>query len=86
MDKELWLKGDLLQMSSQDTHLIFQGIPTRRVDVYPVVNAENRNRALYILWTDSVDGWWLYEEEFIELGLCTHEEYVIKLRRQCYGR
>ena len=77
---DLLLIGDLCQMSEQKRFLLRRGIPLGQTDVYPTVTEEYKNRSLLAIYTHKVDGWWNYENDYIEIGICTKEEFWKKFR------
>ncbi len=81
MKNELWIDGDLCQMMAQSKVLTNMGIKLRRSDIYRIVSGEDVKRALSIIWSQGVDGWWHYKKEFVENGICTAEQYIKRLQR-----
>ena len=77
--------GDLHQMSVQSRFLRGQGMTIGHVDVYPSVRTEEEKvQALRLLWEHKVEGWWNLEHDFIRAGICTQEEFDMKLGRVPY--
>ena len=75
------LSGDLCQMSTQEDFLRAQGFDVARRNVYPALKSEDVERALRLIWERRCDGWWNYEHKYVELGICTKEEYDEALGR-----
>ena len=70
------LDGDLSQMATQGEFLRKAGFRVGRVDVYPgLYTEEDYKAALKAIWENRVDGWWNYEEKYVEYGICTSEEF-----------
>ena len=77
-----FLDGDISQMSNQKSFLIEQGISVGQNNVYPVLEEKDVKKALILIWSNKVDGWWHYKKEYVELGICTDEEWSNALGRQ----
>lgn len=82
MKGDLWIEGDLCQMSNQEKSLVSAGIPFSRSDVYRIVPKEQTKKALAVIWGNKVDGWWHYLDKYVDFGICTIEEYDKALREQ----
>jgi len=76
-----FLDGDLSQMSFQRTFLNNRGISTEQNNVYPCLRQCDVKNALTLIWEQSCDGWWHYKKKYVELEICTAEEYNSKLSR-----
>lgn len=85
MKNSLTIRGDLNQMFAQLRYLSEYGFKLKRSGVYGIINNEDIEKALRTLFLYSVDGWWHYEKEYIELGICTKEVFLKKLRLQIEG-
>ncbi|MGE5329294.1 MAG: hypothetical protein ACM3KR_07295 [Deltaproteobacteria bacterium] len=73
-------KGDLRQMAEQQRALQDAGIQVLRRDVYPGVKTEEDFiKALTIIWTQRVEGWWHYKERYAQYGICTKNQYNRRL-------
>ncbi len=69
-----FLSGDLLQMSTQKTFLLNKGFDVKQNNVYPCLKPTDVKKALGLIWEFKIDGWWNYEEKYIEFGISTKEE------------
>lgn len=78
-----YLSGDLCQMSSQGRFLISQGFRVSQSNVYPVLKEEDVPNALKRIYECRVEGWWHYKEKYVELKICTAEEFDTALEIQC---
>ncbi len=74
-----FIDGDLLQMSEQKRFLQSRGFNVQQNNVYPCLRQEDVERALKLIWENRVEGWWHYEEKYVELGICTKEEFWARL-------
>lgn len=74
------LNGDLCQMSAQRTFLNNRGIVTKQNNVYPCVRECDIKQALELIWKFKVEGWWHYEEKYIEFGICSKDEFRNRLK------
>ena len=72
---DLYLQGDLNQMSIQRQFLTSIGYRLEQCDVYPVVKKEDVIKALSVIWCSRTEGWWHYKDEFIKYGICTEKDY-----------
>jgi len=73
----VFLRGDLEQMFTQESFLHGQGFKMGRSDVYPGFKTEEEfNKALALIWEHRIIGWWNYEREFLDAGICTEEEFL----------
>lgn len=70
-----YLDGDLASMAAQKRFLAGQGFELAQSDVYPVVHADDTERALKLLWEHRVDGWWNYREKLIAAEICTEDGF-----------
>lgn len=82
----VFLTGDLCQMASQGNFLRSHGIDVQYNDVYPCVMPCDRERTFKLIWEYGCDGWWHYLDIFVELGLCTKEKFMDRLKKQVESR
>ncbi len=75
-DYTFFLDGDLCQMSNQKDFLRKKGFSVDQRNVYPVLKEEDVKKALELIWSTKTDGWWHYKGKYVELGICTAEEYL----------
>lgn len=75
-----FLGGDLNQMSAQRNFLNSRGITTKQNDVYPCLKQEDVEKALTLIWTQRVEGWWHYKDKYVEHNICTAEEFDTRLK------
>jgi hypothetical protein len=74
-------QGDLKQLSAQRRHLEICGFEIESIDVFSAVSTEaEKIQAIRSFYNLSVDGWWNYQDELIQYGICTQEEFLQKLR------
>ncbi len=73
--KKLYLRGDLHQMSVQVIALAKIGMKIFQVDMTPQIEPEDIPKALRYLMKEEVEGWWNYEEELIEHGICDKGQF-----------
>jgi len=66
---------------SQKDFLQQRGFEVGQSDVYPTLKEKDVKAALQSIWTYRVEGWWHYEKKYIELGICTQEQYDKALER-----
>lgn len=72
----VYLNGDLYQMSAQARFLkSFGGIDVKFNNVYPCVRPCDKEKTFKLMWKYKCEGWWHYENEYVELKLCTNEEF-----------
>jgi hypothetical protein len=77
------LEGNLCQMATQERYLRNRGFRVGRMDCYPgLYTEEDHQAALKAIWTNRVDGWWHYEDEYVHYGICTSEEFGARLGRK----
>lgn len=77
-----YLSGDLSQMAEQKDFLRGQFFDVGQSNVYPVLKPEDKERALRLIYKHKVPGWWHYEDEYVELGIATKEEFRARLHNQ----
>ena len=77
------LNGDLCQMSSQKNFLIQRCFIVGQSDVYPTLRTEDVKPALTDIWKAKIDGWWHYCKKYVELGICTEQQFKEALDIQC---
>lgn len=70
-----YLRGDLCQMAEQKKFLRQQGFEVSQVNVYPTIMLQDVYKVLLIIWLNKVEGWWHYEDKYIEHDICTKEEF-----------
>jgi len=76
------LDGDLNQLFEQKDLLKCNGIETVQMGVYPCVADEDVPKALWIIWENRCPGWWHYQEDYIEHGICTSVEFRERLMKE----
>lgn len=74
------LTGDLCQMVSQKNFLLEHGFIIGQSDVYPLIKEEDLKPSLTAIWEYKVEGWWHYCKKYVELGICTEEEFKEALK------
>lgn len=74
------LSGDLCQMSNQKTFLLKHGFSVGQTNVYPVLKEADVKKALKLIWSFKTDGWWHYKDKYVELGICSAEDYLKALK------
>lgn len=75
-------QGDLKQLSAQRRHLEMCNFKIESIDVFSAVSTEaEKIQAIRSFYNHCVDGWWNYQEELIQYGICTKEEFLQKLRK-----
>jgi hypothetical protein len=79
----VYLTGDLCQMSSQARFLKYHGVDFKFNNVYPCVKPCDREKTFKLLWKYKCDGWWNYQAEYAELGICDKEEFMKTLNKWC---
>jgi len=73
------LNGDLGQMCRQKSALRMAGFIVGQTDIYPTVEESDVERALLFIYINKIDGWWNYESDFINHGICTKEQFWTKM-------
>jgi len=68
-------KGDLNQQAIQRKLLRNSSIKHERVDVYCEISEEYIKEFVTLMYTNRIEGWWLYNEELISYNVCTVEQY-----------
>ena len=81
VDYTFYLTGDLCQMSAQKRFLIDRGISVQQNNVYPCVRECDKKKALQMIWDSKCEGYHHYDKEYVELGICTKDEFWEYLRR-----
>ena len=76
------IDGDLNQMGEQQQFLRHIFIDVQQSGVVPVIKSEDVKRALTAIFGSRVPGWWHYKSKYIELGICTAEEFKSALEIQ----
>ena len=72
--------GDLNQMFEQKKYLKSQGFDVKIADVYPYVETEEEyEKALKLIYENSIPGWWHYLGNYEEYKICTKKEFSLKL-------
>lgn len=79
-DYEFWLRGDLNQLAEQKKSLMLWGFDIKQNDVYPCLKKSNALDALKLIWGFRIGGWWHYKEKYIELSICTQDDFINALR------
>lgn len=74
-----YLDGDLNQMGIQRDYLQRQNIEIINSNVYPTVHENDTKKALELIWKNNVAGWWHYKDKYVELGICTADQFTSKL-------
>jgi hypothetical protein len=74
------LVGDLNQMANQMAELKMRGINAKVDGGIPSIQDSEYQRALLIIWTNGIAGWWNYKDDFLEYDICTEEQFMNKLR------
>jgi hypothetical protein len=74
------LRGDLCQMSEQRSFLNSRGIQTEQNDVYPCLKSIDIKNALKLIWSNRVEGWWHYKDEYVEYSICSEEDFRNRLK------
>ena len=85
-DYSVYLKGDLHQMNNQEQFLSHYGISVKFNNVYPCVRPCDTEITFRLLWDNKCDGWWHYASQYVELGICTQEEFSEVLTQQVVKR
>ena len=80
MGFDFFLDGDLCQMAIQKRFLSSRGVETQQNNVYPCLRQSDVPMALKMIWDNKVEGWWHYQEKYAELGICTKEEFLNRLK------
>lgn len=70
-----FLQGDLNQMAAQRIFLASREIPTQQQNVYPCLKPSDVRKALALIYMFKTAGWWHYQTQYVELGICTVEEF-----------
>ena len=68
------IQGDLNQMGIQREHLQ-NFIEVQQSDVTPVIKQEDVEQALTSIFNNKIEGWWHYLNKYIELNICTKEQF-----------
>ncbi len=79
----VYLDGDLSQMAAQATFLKNHGIDVQFNNVYPCVKESEKEEPFQLIWKLRCNGWWNYEDQYAELGICTNEEFKQTLSKWC---
>jgi hypothetical protein len=70
------LRGDLCQMWTQEQFLLSKGMAVGRLNAYPGFKTqEEKQKAIALIWESRIEGWWNYEKELVEAGICTQERF-----------
>lgn len=70
---DFFMRGDLCQMSTQKQFLIAKGFDVKQNNVYPCIKKHDVKMALQLIWQNKVEGWWHYEDKYVEFKICTKE-------------
>lgn len=76
-----FLDGDLSQMGRQRVFLNSRGIETKQNNVYPCLRDSDVPRALALIWSYHVEGWWHYKEEYVKYSICSEEAFNNRLKK-----
>jgi len=80
-DFNFYIQGDLNQMGLQRRFLQTSCfIEVQQSDVRPVIKQEDVKRALISIFNDKIEGWWHYLDKYIELNICTKEQFNEELK------
>lgn len=79
----VYLDGDLCVMSAQSEFLKTHGVDVQFNNVYPCVRECDKEKTFKLLWEYKCEGWWLYQKQYAELGICTKEEFKETLSKWC---
>jgi len=79
----VYLSGDLCQMAAQATFLRNLGIDIQFNNVYPCVRVCDAEEAFQMIWKYKCNGWWHYSNQYVELGICTEDEFKETLSKWC---
>jgi hypothetical protein len=82
-DYSFCLSGDINQMSIQKEFLKNQRFNVAQSNVYPVLKEEDVPAALKAIFEYKVQGWWHYKEKYVELKICSSEEFDTELEILC---
>jgi hypothetical protein len=78
---DFYIQGDLNQMGLQRKHLQTRCfIEVQQSDVRPVIKQEDVKRALTSIFNNKIEGWWHYIDKYIELEICTKEQFDEELK------
>lgn len=80
-DHSVYLRGDLCQMSAQANFLTSHGVDVKFNNVYPCVKPCDEEKTFKLLWKFKLEGWWHYDNQYIELSICTKEEFEKALHK-----
>jgi len=69
------MRGDLSQMSAQATFLERNKVSVQYSNVYPMIRSCDVKHALQLIWNSKCEGYHHYDKEYMELGICTKEEF-----------
>lgn len=73
------LNGDLNQMYTQMDFLRQRGISVNVNGGIPIINANDFERSIRLIYENRVIGWWNYKDELVSFGICTEEEFMDRL-------
>lgn len=73
-------EGDLGQMAAQKRFLLDRGFEVGQQDAFPALRAVDFPRALQLLFTHRVEGWWNLERAFVENQVCTADQFREAMR------
>ncbi len=79
----IYLSGDLCQMSAQADFLRSHGVDVEFNNVYPCVKECDKKEVFQLIWHHKCDGWWHYDKQYAELGICTKEKFKETLHNWC---
>lgn len=78
---DFFLQGDLKQMAEQKSQLEIWKFDIKQNDVYPCLKKADAKRALELILNFRIDGWWNYENKYIEYGFLTEREFIKELNK-----
>ena len=56
------------------------GIKIFQHGVHPVIkNKDEYIKALNIIWSEKIEGWWNYKEEFLKYNVCSAQKFKEEL-------
>jgi hypothetical protein len=77
------LSGDLAGMGAQKEFLLSQGFEVGQLDCYPALRTEGDfTRAIKAIFEKRIEGWWNYERDLVDRGVCTRDEYLTALSKE----
>ena len=75
------IRGDLNQIFEQKDKLgRCWGVQITGSHLTFIIHEQSVKLALRMLYDDTIEGWHHYEDEYIQHGICTKEEFLKKLK------